>query len=114
MRNADPAAELVKLATTHASRGEFREALAAARRALAARPSHAALLANLGSIFSACQRFEEARSCFAGAVAAQKDNPAGWYGLATAQRALGDFDAAETSCAEALRLDPRHAESHWL
>jgi tetratricopeptide (TPR) repeat protein len=112
--DADPALQLVKIATAHASQGQVREAVLAARRALAAGPSHPALWSNLGSIFSACQRFDEAQACFARAVAAQKQNAGFWYGLATAQRALGDFAAAEASCTEAIRLDPRHAEAWWL
>ncbi len=114
MNDADPALQLVKTATAHASQGQVREALRAARRALAAGPSHPALWSNLGSIFSVCQRFDEAQACFARAVAAQKHNAAYWYGLATAQRALGNLNAAEASCTEAIRLDPRHAEAWWL
>lgn len=71
-------------------------------------------LSNLGSIFSLAQRFDEALQCFSRAVSAQSTQPALWYGLATAQRSLGDFAAAESSCTEAIRLDPHYAEAHWL
>lgn len=110
----DQAFELVKLALTHATQGKVREAILAARGALAAGASHPPLLSNLGSIFSLCQSFYEARDCFSRAVSAQKENAAYWYGLATAQRALGHLDEAEASCNEASRLNPQHAEAYWL
>lgn len=47
-------------------------------------------------------------------MSAQPENAALWYGLATAQRSLGDFAAAEAACTDAIRLDPNHAESYWL
>jgi tetratricopeptide (TPR) repeat protein len=111
---AQPAVELVRHATAHASQGKVREALAAARGALDVGVRDAALLSNLGSIFSACQRFDEALRCFANAVSIQKENAAYCYGLATAQRSLGEFSAAEASCAQVIRLDPRHVQGHWL
>jgi tetratricopeptide (TPR) repeat protein len=110
----DPAFDLVKTATAYASQGQVREAVRAARRALATGPADPRLLSNLGSIFSACQCFAEAQGCFARAVSLAKERAAYWYGLATAQRALGDFAAAEAACTEAVRLDPRHVEAYWL
>ena len=109
-----PAVELVKLATAHASQGRVREALVAARGALDSGPTDPALLSNLGTLFSLCQRFDEALRCFAAAVSAQRNNAAYWYGVATAQRSLGDFAAAEAACAQAIGIDPGHAEAHWL
>lgn len=114
MQGGDPAMELMKLAASHAARGQLRQAFLAAKQALVAGPADPALLSNLGSIFSACQHFDEALDCFARAVSAQNGHAAYWYGLATAQRALGNLDAAEASCTQAIRLDPRHAEAYWL
>jgi tetratricopeptide (TPR) repeat protein len=114
MNAANTAFDLVKLATAHASQGRAREALVAARGAVEAGITDPAVLCNLGSIFSMCQRFPEALQCFAHAVSSQSGNAAYWYGLATAQRSLGEFAAAEISCTEAIRLDPHHAEAYWL
>jgi len=108
------AVDLVKLATAHASQGRVREALVAAKGALDSGPTDPALLSNLGTLFSLCQRFDEALRCFAAAVSAQRNNAAYWYGVATTQRSLGDFEAAEAACAEAIGLDPHHAQAYWL
>ena len=93
--------------------GQRTEALRAAKRLLQTDLS-APELSNLGTLFSMCQRQEEALQCFHRAVARDGQTGHYLYNLATAQRAIGDLAGAEASCEKAIQLNSRDYQALYL
>lgn len=111
--HSTPSGELVKRALALAAQGDLRGALPLARSARAGNPP-AALLSNLGTLFTMCQCFDEALDAFARAVQLEPSNSTYLYNLSTAQRSVGDLSGAEASCESALRSNPHDAQALYL
>jgi tetratricopeptide (TPR) repeat protein len=101
---ADPAA-LIRHGQCLARLGRRREALAAAQSA-AALPLTPALADGLGTLYSHCDEPARALPLFQRAVAGAPGNAAFIYNLATAQRMVGELEAAEASLDAAIALQP--------
>ena len=78
--------------------------LAAARRAVACRPDHAASLINLGNALTEQGRFDDAITQFRRALAVRPGDPAGPVGAGMALRQQGRVEEATASFRQAHRL----------
>lgn len=94
--------------------GQRAAALAAAERAVALKPSHPQVLDGLGTLFSRLSLIERAHEYFARAAAAVPDNASFLFNLATAQRMLGQIDAALESCERVIALEPGNCRARYL
>jgi tetratricopeptide (TPR) repeat protein len=90
--------------------GRPEAAEAALRQGIAHAPRSAALHTNLGNLLAAT-RPEEALKAHRAAVRIDPGSPIAWYGLASAERALGLVEQASGSIDAALRNDPTMAEA---
>ncbi len=67
---------------------------------------------NLGIVYAATERMEEAENAFARAIEVNSNNLDAYNHLAALKRNKGDFAAAEGLYQQALAIWPDHADSH--
>jgi tetratricopeptide (TPR) repeat protein len=75
-------------------------------------PPTGSRLCSRGTVLGLLGRDDEARAAFDAAVASEPDDPSHRCRRANYRRGKGDREGALEDCAEALRLDPDHVESH--
>jgi len=106
--------EVIRRAAQLASQGLSSSAVSLIEPLPAICRGQPALMSNLGSVFSMCNAFEEARNCYEVAANGEPSNPTYLYNLATAQRALGLLTEAEASCDRAIGLNAADAQAYFL
>lgn len=89
-----------------------REALEAADKAMALRPSDPFTLDTLGVIYTQTHMHEHAAEAFRGAVALMPQHAPYRFNLATALVAVGDLPAAEEALEACLAIDPTFWGAH--
>lgn len=93
----------------------FRDAAMQAATAVARLPGErAADYEALGFVAFNLGLHELSRDCYAKVVAVAPKDSLGWYNLASAERNVGAFDAAQESCNRALALDPQQLQAALL
>lgn len=90
----------------------FREALAAADRAMALGASDPLTLDTLGVVYTQCNGHERAVDAFRRAVAAMPGNAAYRFNLATSLTFTGDLAAAEAEYEACLAITPGYWKAH--
>jgi len=102
-----------------------RQALLAAREALALAPESLPVLNTLGTVFSHCGEHEDALACYERAVRTLQDRPGGageltadwradlYFNVAASLLFAGRFDAAEQAYEQAIALQPRLYKAHY-
>ncbi|MBP9233233.1 MAG: sulfotransferase [Afipia sp.] len=68
----------------------------------------------LGFAAFAAGAHQLSRDCYARVVDARPDDPLAWYNLAAGERTIGQLEAAEAACDQALRLSPGAYEAALL
>lgn len=93
-------------------RGEFLPAERHARRACELVPDDPRSWSDLGRVYAAERRLDDAARCFTEAIQADPKHADGWHNLGTALRKLGDASGAFTALKNALLIDPSRAETY--
>jgi tetratricopeptide (TPR) repeat protein len=109
---ADPAA-LIRYGQCLARLGRRTEALAVAQAAAALRLDTAALADGLGTLLTLCDEPARALPLFQCAVTAAAGNPDYLFNLATAQRMVGELEAAEASLDAVIAARPNHYAAYY-
>jgi tetratricopeptide (TPR) repeat protein len=91
----------------------FNEARVAAENAARLKPEEALTLDTIGCIYSHTGDHVKAIELFSGAVEREPTNPEYLFNLASSQRFLGDFDAAEHAYEKAIDAVPSFYKAHW-
>lgn len=106
----DPADALNNLGNAYRAAGRSADALAAYRKAIAARPAFASAHSNLGLVL--CETGDQDAATASARKAAELDpgDPGIWTNLGNVHRAGGDLAAAETALRRAVALNPRDAD----
>lgn len=89
------------------------EALAAYRKALAARKDFAEAWFNLGTILWECGVFEDAGDAYAEAVRYRPRLAEAWYNWGLLLIETGNIEAAIRCLASAVEIDPAYADAHF-
>jgi tetratricopeptide (TPR) repeat protein len=89
-----------------------REALQAADKAMALRPSDPFTLDTLGVIYTQAHMHERAAAAFRGAVSLMPQHAPYRFNLATALVAIGDLSAAEEALESCIAIDPTFWGAH--
>lgn len=92
--------------------GNRRDALAIAERLAARHPERADLKDALGTLFTFCEEPQRALPLFLRAVALSPNNGSYLYNLATAQRMVGEFAAAEKTLGQVIDANPLDVEAY--
>lgn len=92
--------------------GQGVEGLAFLERALQVAPDYAAAWVNLGSLYQALGRPEQAEAVYRKALVLQPADPGTWTNLGNALRVLGRRDESVQAHGRAIRLDPDLAVAH--
>jgi len=110
----DPSLPQAWLARGAAHRARHDDAAALADFGEAARllPDRVAILVNLAHCYAALDRLVEAARCLRRAVALAPRCKEAWAGLGSVLVMLGELDAAEAPCRQALALDPDLVVAH--
>lgn len=87
-------------------RRDFPAAIELYQRAIAAEPTNAEALNNLGATYQASGDLPRARDAFRRSLAVNPAFAAAWNNLAVVLGALGETSEAQAALAEAIRLDP--------
>ncbi len=109
---ADPAA-LIRHGQCLVRLGRRAQALAAAQAVAALPLATAALADGLGTLFTHCDEPARALPLFQRAVAAAPGNAAFLFNLATAQRMVGELEAAEASLDAVIAAQPHHYAAYY-
>lgn len=99
-------------ARAHSLLQQLPEALAAAERGLALRPSDAYTLDTLGVVFSRANAHDRASEVFKRAIEVMPDRAAYRFNLAAALTFIGDIDGAEREYEACIRIDPGYWRAH--
>jgi predicted O-linked N-acetylglucosamine transferase (SPINDLY family) len=91
--------------------GQLDHAIEAGRRASSLAPGSAVYHANLGAVFRAAKRADDADAEYRAAITCDPSFPAAHYNLANLHRDRDDLDAAEHGYRAAARLDPGYADA---
>jgi len=110
--NAQPAS-LARIADSLHKQQRFTEALSLYEQALALKPEDSLILNNKGILLRDMGQIEEARNCFAHALALAPEMAIARYNLGTAQLQLGDWQAGWENY-EARWLGNNLAQQHLL
>ncbi|MEM1153851.1 MAG: sulfotransferase [Pseudomonadota bacterium] len=92
--------------------GDFASALTVAETALESSSTDAPALDALGQIFSQCGELNKAYSCFEQAVSLAPGNPGLRFNLATACRARGKLQRAESLLEQVIKEKPEDWDAH--
>ena len=103
-----PVDQLLGAAVAARRRGDESEELRLLEEALSRAPANPMALNARGMRALADRDLDRARSCFAGAAAADPREPALWINLATAHRQAGDDEGERHSLEQALAIDRRN------
>jgi tetratricopeptide (TPR) repeat protein len=97
-----------------AESGEYERAAGELRRAVRISPDFAPAHANLAVQYIRLQRFAEAQSEIERAIEIAGPDPAELCNLAVVRAALQHYDEAAATAREALRIDPKYAQAHYI
>lgn len=100
------------LGLIHWDRGEWPDAEAHFRAALAVNPRHYEALCNIGAVRLRRGRLAEARVALEEAIRWQPQLPQAWYNLGRVHEKTGAWDDAQAAFQRVLAIDPHFAEAH--
>ena len=113
LRPADPVARIMR-AKCLALAGDAPAALGEAEAAARLGGASAVAQDGAGAVFGMLGRHRRALELFRASAAARPDHPQVLYNLAATERMLGELDAAETHCDQAIALDPQFYRAYHL
>lgn len=105
---------LLHEATAALEEGQFEEAEATCRRALALDPKNAEVCLILGQAVREQDRLDEAEGAYRAAVLSRPDLADAWAGLAGVMCEQLRWDESRRAANRALREDPSHPEAAWI